>query len=364
MANKKKQHYVSQFLLKNFSQLDNNKLINIYNRGNDKLITEVSLRKQAQEADFYGKDLTFENFLGITETKASAVIKEIERNETLPGYKDKSYSRLLHFIMLYAFRTKSSVTNTEERINSAFKVIAKYLEEFKDIDFEHYRIKHPEPAAFNLASYMDNWVITYDLNSVLLINKTERDFFISDNPFVQYNPFMLKRKLHEIAGGLVNKGLIILFPFSTRYYFMMYDSWAYKTTESDRKIEIAEFKDVYNLNLLQSISADDNLYFSNTSDSDYVVNLSRIGLENKKDEHINKELEHPENPNRKLMLSYYLEHMLTLEFGFLKEKENAKTIKNLDVLYEPRNQEIVDWIEMDKEKLHTTSAQKQAGGKC
>jgi hypothetical protein len=152
MAQKKKQHFVSQFLLKNFSSRTNPKLINLFNRDIHKLVENAPISTQAQENYFYGIDPVFEDFLAYCEGRASPIIRTIKEEAILPDYKHKDYGLLLHFIMLFAFRTRVSVKNTERRINSGVKTLSKYIPELKNLDLDKYRIAHPEPAAFNLAA--------------------------------------------------------------------------------------------------------------------------------------------------------------------------------------------------------------------
>lgn len=351
MPEKKKQHFVSQFLLKEFSVKDNTKVINLYNRQTDKLVENAPIKTQAQEPYFYGMDSTFEDYLSHFEGKASGILRMVIKDKTLPHYSHKNYGILLHFIMLFAFRTKSSVNQTEERINSAVKALSKYISELNEIDFDQYRIVHPEPAAFNLASYIDNWVITYDLNLALIINKTEDDFFISDNPFVIYNPLMLKRQFYGLANGLANNGLIILFPISKKEYLIFYDSWAYTTTENERLIELDKKIDIENINLLQSISSDKIIYYSKKSDADKVKKISTLALKNKLDKYVNEVSEHPFKKGAKIMLSYYIEHKLTPNLSFIKEKDLIQKIVDYTTLSGIRTKEIENWLKMDKSKL-------------
>jgi hypothetical protein len=351
MAQKKRQHFVSQFLLKYFSVEDNLELINFYNRDSDKLIENATVYSQAQEPYFYGVDPTFEDYLSHFEGRASIVINEILEGKILPKYQDKEYSYLLHFIMFYAFRTRKSVKNTEERINSGVKTLSKYFTDLGKIDFEKYRIVHPEPAAFNLASYMDDWVITYDLNSVLIINTTDNDFFISDNPFIIYNPLMLRRGFFALANGLANKGLIVLFPLSPKAYIMLYDSWAYETTECRQIIDLSDIKDIDSINLLQSIACDNVLFYSKSSDSEKVKMVSKLGLENKKDSFVNDVMDHPLDNKKKMMLSYYLEHNIMPDLSFIRENKSIVNCNDWGTLSGVRNKEIEDWLNLDKRTL-------------
>lgn len=105
MANKKRQHFISQFLLRNFSQKSNNKVIHLHNKKTNKTVENAPIKSQAQESYFYGIDTAFEDFLSHSECKASEAIKNIISEEKLPEQKTKANSFLLHFVMMYAFRT-------------------------------------------------------------------------------------------------------------------------------------------------------------------------------------------------------------------------------------------------------------------
>jgi hypothetical protein len=352
MGNKKKQHFVSQFLLRNFSLQRNSKLINLYNHKTDQIIERAGIKTQAQENNYYGVDKAFEDFLAVTEDRASPLIRNILDTHILPGYLDKSYSHLLHFIMLYAFRTKASVDHTEEYLNNMLRELSKYDKRLQEIDFDKYRLKHPEPAAYNLAYYMDNWVITYDLNCVLLVNKTENDFFISDNPFVQLNPFMLKKNQHASAEGLLNKGLMLLFPLSPSHYLMFYDSWAYNIIGDKHTLELSKVEDVDYINSLQAIFSDRIIYYSDSVVPSYIKEVVKKALIEKIDQTRHSELTHPIDRTKKILMSYHIKHEFCPEFSFIRETSSAIGYVFDGKSDHTRNQEIVDWVKMDKRKLY------------
>ncbi|MCZ4318409.1 DUF4238 domain-containing protein [Aequorivita viscosa] len=352
MANKKRQHFISQFLLRNFSQKSNNKVIHLHNKKTNKTVENAPIKSQAQESYFYGIDTAFEDFLSHSECKASEAIKNIISEEKLPEQKTKANSFLLHFVMMYAFRTKASIHNTEERINSAFKKVAKYDKELSKIDLSTNRIVHPEPAAFNLAYNMDNWVVTSDLSLVLLKNRTEKDFIISDNPFVQFNPIHLAKKSYPNNGGLLSKGLIIFFPIHPKFCLMFYDSWAYDTINMKaRKVEIESIDDINYINLLQAISADKILYFGQIEQLENIKALSKESIFHKKNTYINETIRDASKPNKVLLLSYYLEHLFNPDFSFFKLTSNAEKRKPNIGMDDYRNEEIVEWVKMDKSHL-------------
>ncbi|WP_282165086.1 DUF4238 domain-containing protein [Cellulophaga baltica] len=352
MANKKRQHFISQFLLRSFSIATNSKSINLYLKGTNKVIESAPIKSQAQQKYYYGEDAIFEDYLAHSENTASKVINHIKQDYALPNLETKNYSFLLHFVMMYAFRTKASVANTEEKINSGIRKIAQYDKSLSKIDFSKYRVAHPEPAAFNLAHNMDNWVITGDLSLGLLKNETTTEFIISDNPFIQFNPIQLSRKKFPNNGGLLSTGLIIFFPISPKLYLIYYDKWAYKINfDDERSVSLTDDYDIHNLNLLQAISSEETIYFSSEKNTQYIKNLADEASWHKKDKHVNDEVEDKENPDKKLLLSYYLEHLYNPDFTFIKLTDAARMSKDSIGMNSYRNDEIVEWMKMDKSKL-------------
>jgi len=352
VANKKRQHFISQFLLRSFSVTTNSKSINLYQKGTGKVIRNAPIKSQAQQKYFYGDDAVFEDYLANSENTASKVINRIKNYNTLPKVGTKDYSFLLHFVMMYAFRTKASVANTEEKVNSGIQKIAQFDKTLSKIDFSKGRVSHPEPAAFNLAYNMDNWVITGDLSLGLIKNETTTEFIISDNPFVQFNPIQLSRKKFPNNGGLLSTGLIIFFPISPKLYLIYYDKWAYRVNfEDESSLSLTDDYDIHNLNLLQAISAEETIYFSSEKITQYIKNLTDEASWHKKDKHINDEVVDKANPDKKLLLSYYIEHLHNPEFAFLKLTDAARNEKDSIGMNSYRNNEIVEWMKMDKSKM-------------
>jgi hypothetical protein len=350
MPEKKKQHYVSQFLLRNFSCEASEDLINFYDRKSDRTHRQAVIKTQAQEKYFYGEDLTFENFLGITEKKAAPVIREIFETGKLPPKEDIRYKRLLHFIMLYAFRTKAATEHTEDYLNAMMREYAKYSDELGQIDWNEYRLSHPEPGAMNLAYYMDNWVVGADLEPLLLVNLTNKDFFISDDPLIQYNPFMQSRKCYWNANSLMNKGLILLFPLHPKWYIMLYDPCVYDVLVSRDLVVVDKSSDVYKINLLQTVYADRFVYFSDSLNERYVRNMAQDGGKRKLNKYIHKEVRHPET-GRPALFSYYLPHKIDFYFSFMRDGKEAKDYDVHSKLEQVRSQEIIDWVEKDRPSL-------------
>lgn len=353
MPKYKNQHYVSQLLLKKFASDPDEKLTNIYNRRLQKVLLNKPIKPQAQEDYFYGKDGDFEEFLRITEDRVAPIINDVIKNALLPDYNTKRYSFLLHFIMLYHWRTKANVIKTEEHINRIFAEKTKYDPKFEAFHKNNYKIKHPEPAAFNLATFMDSWVITADLVPYIVLNYTQKEFIISDNPLVTYNPFMQRKEYYWAANSILSKGLTMIFPVSPFHCLLFIDSHFYDVKCTDKHIIYGDDEnDIDLLNLLQAISADQNLYFSSEHQLDYVTSLNKQGQEHKKDNYVTKIISNPERPNSFMQLSYTIRHEIKKYFSFLRESQEAKIYRVEGILKHPRNEDIDDWINRILKKGH------------
>ena len=84
MADKKKQHYVPRFYLKNFSNKSDEKSIGIYNVKKNLFIPSGSLKDQNYIDYFYGKNGRIENSLQVIEGLSSSIIKDIITKKLLP----------------------------------------------------------------------------------------------------------------------------------------------------------------------------------------------------------------------------------------------------------------------------------------
>jgi hypothetical protein len=350
MPENKIQHYVSQFTLRHFSCDANKEIINVFDRKSSKIIYATAIKKQAQESYFYGVDLSLEKYLKAIEDKAAPVIKEIIETGKLPHKDEIEYKRLLHYIMLYAFRTKAASNKVEENLNDTFREFAKYDNELAKIDWDNLRLRHSEPSAFNLSYNLDNWVVGADLESCLLVNLTDVDFYISDNPLVIYNPFMRKRKKFWNANSLLDKGLILLFPLSPKLYLMLFDPGIYDILISEDLVGIDDFNDIYKLNLLQAVTGERFLYFPDSIGEDYLRKLASDAQQQMKNKFINQKILHPDTGKLSLF-SYFLPHEIDFYFSFIRDGSYARSYDVSKELSHPRNQEIVDWVKEHTPKL-------------
>ena len=106
----------------------------------------------------------------------------------------------------------------------------------------------------------------------LILNKTTIPFIFSDNPIVLYNQFLELKGYVEL--GFASVGIEFFIPLSPRAYLILYDSKIYDVGKCySNIINITNNTDIYQLNKLQFLSSNNNLYFNNDCDQKYITNL-------------------------------------------------------------------------------------------
>lgn len=241
MAEKKNQHFIPQFLLKNFSSTNSKKCINTYIRTINEIKCNVSIATQCSKNYFYGKNLEIEDGLGILESFFSKELKKIiDKKEKLTNENRKV---IYCFIALQIIRTLKNV----EDIRANDEYINKNISSFE--------IEDEYDGTYLFEDFYKTIGKICDLEVSILKNNFESSFVISDNPIIIYNPYLenFNRQISLI-------GTVIIMPYSNDYIIILYDGEVY-TRDSFNSINTNE--DIDNLNLLQFIFSDKNIYFSN-----------------------------------------------------------------------------------------------------
>ena len=218
------QHYVPQFILRNFSEGKKHQVWVFDKLTGEKFKTNV--RNIAAERGFY--DLEFDNYVStlepsITEVehKASKLIKYILEKENLAAISENDKLMLSQFFSLQLVRTK------QYRVK--FKQLSDALEDrFRLMGFNPENIKGYEKIDENSAKIesmnsiiLSDKFIPYFYGKTWLLFKTTKKYplYISDNPITLQN-------LNDYGAygnlGLGIKGIEIYFPMSRTITLAMY----------------------------------------------------------------------------------------------------------------------------------------------
>lgn len=271
---KKNQHFVPKFYLRNFSYLNNDKQIGLYNTRTKFYFKTAPLKSQGSRDFFYGVDGVIENNLAEIEGHLSTTIKQIIK-ENLHELNQEDHYRILLFIVLTDLRNPS-------RINGFLKMIhetrAKLLEESPEtvnIDELLPLPTHEECVRSSLENYPGIVEGIRDLKYKILFNTTDTPFLTSDNPVVKYNQFLEWKRWKQSKTGYGSAGLQIFIPLNPEITFLLFDANSYDLGNERYNIyQIRNSEDVDQLNLLQFINCIETIYFNDKIHEAYVKEIS------------------------------------------------------------------------------------------
>lgn len=277
VSDKKKQHYVPKFYLRNFSNRGEAKIIGLYNISGERYVPSGSLKNQAYVDYFYGKDGVIEEALSQLENVAAEVITNIIQQQAPPLLHSADHLVLLAYIVLSSSRTLYNAETMNELLDKQIKTIYKDDPRVKD-NLDDVKLEHENPAAYSLNITARLIPVTGDLNFKLLVNRTRQLFVTSDNPVVRYNQFLEPKPTLGSNIGLGVKGFQMILPLSPETCILFYDPGVYKVgNKKDKVIYITDEKDIDELNILQVVNANSNLYFTEEVDIKYITKLTSQG---------------------------------------------------------------------------------------
>ncbi|PSW44811.1 DUF4238 domain-containing protein [Photobacterium leiognathi] len=222
MANSepKKQHYVPQFLLSNFTQ-GKKKRLHVFDLKSKKSFVS-HVRDVGHENNFYhhssnGNQMEFA--LGTIETEVAPIIDQILNEETVANVTDQQREILCYFTLVQILRV-----NAVREMLTEFSQLM--LDEFVDEEVEpnsqaEALLKQLSTANSKETSIDMLWktpeqLLPHLMNKHLSLLKAPKgdSFLLSDNPVVKYN------NLHREGRGnlgLALKGIEVHFPISPRF---------------------------------------------------------------------------------------------------------------------------------------------------
>ena len=261
MSKPRKQHFVPQFYLKNFS-LDENKIgISSYHHKTDKFYIDVPLKSQAYKDYIYGDDGLIEKDLSDFEKKISRLISD-PITKINPPTNQEDFNLLKEFVLIQHSRTAKAGAAALAAINSGLDAIRPYLK-YKDHLPKDLRISHNYPSVLSLYHALDHAYLMGHLAMKSIVNMTPYSFITSDSPIATYNMWMEQQGLYKGATALAVKGLLIFIPIAPRLTYCFYDPYIYNFGDPDMGFVETESEEVvHQLNGLQYLFSDSQLFFS------------------------------------------------------------------------------------------------------
>lgn len=264
MAKKKNQHYLPQFYIRHFSIENNQKEIGIYNLKQDLYIYKGSIKHQCSENYFYGEDEIVENFLAKIEGNFAKTFKSIIEFKKIDKKNKDELFQLLAFITITDLRSLTAIENLK-----TFPLRVNALD--NNINFPP--ITHKQSIMTMFTVITDILPTLIDLDYKLFINKTDTQFIMSDYPIAKYNYLYENLPTYFSVTGYQSKGFMMFLPISPILTLVFFDKTSYKIgTKKSINIEINDSKEIDQLNILQILNANKNIFFNEKIGKEYIIN--------------------------------------------------------------------------------------------
>jgi hypothetical protein len=253
----KNQHFVPRCHLRPFTLDGDGLAINLFNFALRRAVANAPVKNQCSADYFYGKDLHYEKKMQVIEGLYSAAISRIAD----PKYTLTSDDRevFLAFWVLQHLRT-----------DAASRSLAAMFDEIVDTTGapDEFRTSIAQAVQLALAMVPEMISVVRDLKVCLLRNRSNVDFFTSDDPAIYTNRWYLRPGNERLgAPGLVNSGAICILPLTPRQLFLAYDGDVYSLPVANGWVDVKSDCDVRMLNQQQLLTALANVYFRNMADA-------------------------------------------------------------------------------------------------
>ncbi len=270
----KRQHYVPQFLLREFSSDPERASVGVYIQRRDLFIAAVPIKRQAYEDYFYGRDGKLERTLGDIENRAAPIVRNIIATRAVPAEFSFPYADLLMFSILLHARTKKHADKTDEWLDKTIKTVYGDHPTF-GADLKKVNVAFTNAAQFAVINSFEASLLGSDLRCRLLLNKTPESLICSDDPTVFYNELMETKKLCVGGAATGFMGFQAFLPISPKHCLYYFDGDVYGVgSKSDAVVEVTNATDIHSLNLLQAINSWKCLFFDATVSKQMCARLS------------------------------------------------------------------------------------------
>ena len=249
MPQKKRQHYVPQFYIKNFSR--DRIHLSLINMQSKSLHRDVPIKTQCYEKYFY-QSQEIEDDLGEMESHVAPIIAKAIHDEN-PDFSVSETNSLKTFVTFQFLRT---VAQYEQLIQSRCAVLSTVSEHYTPNGipreaFEEYVKqdvgKIPLQDALQLVTKLV--ALIEDLKLAIIPFSGKHMLISSDNPVVLYNNY------YRHGVGFAIAGIVILLPLSSNKLLLIYDSYMYDLNTNYGHFQESKYADCLTLNILQLYNA-------------------------------------------------------------------------------------------------------------
>ena len=313
---KGRHHFVPRFYLTRFQSEP--KRIHVYNLKRFTTFLNASLRDQCYKHKLYGSTDDNEDRLQVLEGLIAPHLRTVVSDGVLPSWNSEGYSAVLAFVAVQLLRTPGFASRINEVVDKMVKQAYSGHPSLEGEDLDRLRIGFQDPVSAALKLLPEVLKALWPLKAHLVVSRYDV-FVTSDQPVYRYNQYCERIRGVGIT-GLSQRGIQMFVPLSPRHYLVLYDGVIYDARLTDRRRRVSRptNSDIDSLNMMQLLSADKNIYFSNSEQSDHVGHL-RSSVEHLRlvDAARVVETESDSDPNSSLIHAYERTPNLSLRLQFL-----------------------------------------------
>lgn len=320
MPEKKKQHYLPKFYMKNFGNNENK--LYIYNLLSQKSYGPVPYENQCYSDYLYGKQNEWEDRLSLKENQWSIAIKKAINSEPL---SNEDIYLLKEFAIYQRQRTLAEINHSQDTyVNSLVEMVKIHFKNEGYIFDKKAEQQCVEMAKqeyeLNLSlSFVDDCIkYIEDLELCIIKYETHNQLIASDAPVISLN----KCSQHKFGFAIV--GTSIFYPVDKSTLIVIYDAGVYNNNISNAYIKNYSEEEVIELNKLQYISGEKVLLSSTSFDNN---NFDNQELNNFRKTYKGKSSVSAFGPNEKRMIHISTRSLQSeYDFSFLKLKRSIERI--------------------------------------
>jgi hypothetical protein len=322
-------HYVPQFYLRNFSQ--DGSTVCLVNVKREHAVPKASIRNQCYRRKFYGETNELEDAIAQYEDSVAAVIRAVIRGEPVIRYSLKHFE-LLHFVGFQAFRTRAAAERTARTASLIFTQIGREALERAGLGAGDARVVVKPGIADTLTAAQYFTPVLRDLDIRVLRVACDARFITSDNPVVRYNKWC-EGVQYTGTTGAASSGLQVFLPLAPNCMLMLFDKDVYEVDNGTAgEVTLTNPHDVNQLNRLQCVFAQENLFFSAWNDRVSILNalprIAKLRKEHKMVLHVARPEYGVEELDTTSELFHAYEQMpaVNLKLKFLQMRRRARKI--------------------------------------
>jgi Protein of unknown function (DUF4238) len=260
-----KQHIVPRFYFRPFSA--DGRRLNLYNLQRNKKIVGAPLKGQCYRRGVY-ETPEFEKILSRHEARLAPVVARITATAALPSDL-QDYFLLLQLVASLHLRPAAALEEMNAGIDLLLKDIFSRTGPYtrKELDLVQIKVNAGPMLAANVHRAGRALL---DLTPVLVKAPDGTEWITSDHPLIAYNTYTEELPENQPGHGLVTRGIQLFLPLSPRLLCVLYDDAIYRPREQGDLLATTH-QDVDSMNFLQAAYAQENLYFLNDSESDFLA---------------------------------------------------------------------------------------------